>query len=183
MKNCIDLLLQCKSTINTYNKKYLYIYFIEIFYCIFFLLFLRFRVSNKYRVLNHQGWVNNSFKQKQIKRYYTLKEKDCGDRSVDIYIEEDCLTQNKMLINISKKVQEENNDIEKVELNSIKCENYLTELTAGYNKHLTDQPNDIESWIQFVNHQVRFNLTCIVLKIKYYCLTGSLIFFKSWVWL
>ncbi|XP_026804790.1 protein NRDE2 homolog [Rhopalosiphum maidis] len=112
-----------------------------------------FRVSNKYRVLDNQGWAYNSFKQKQIKRYYTLKEKDYGNRSIDINIEEDCLSQNKMLINIPKKIQNEDNDIEKVELNSMKCENYLTELTAGFNKHLAEQPNDIDSWIKFVNHQ------------------------------
>lgn len=127
-----------------------------------FCFVLRFRVSNKYRVLDHQGWVYNSFKQKQIKRYYTLKEKDCGDRSIEINIEEDCLTQNKLLVNITKKVQEEDDDIEKVELNSIKCENRLTELTAGYNKHLAEQPNDIDSWIKFVNHQVRFYFKCIL---------------------
>lgn len=120
-----------------------------------FCFVLRFRVSNKYRVLDHQGWVYNSSKQKQIKRYYTLKEKDCGDRSIEINIEEDCLTQNKMLINMPKKVQEEDVDIEKVQLNSIKCENNLTELTAGFNKHLAEQPNDIDLWIKFVNHQVR----------------------------
>jgi len=127
-----------------------------------FYFVLRFRVSNKYRVLDNQGWAYNSFKQKQIKRYYTLKEKDYGDRSIDINIEEDCLTQNKMLINIPKKIQNEDNDIEKVELNSIKCENYLTELTAGFNKHLAEQPNDIDSWIKFVNHQVRFYFKCII---------------------
>jgi len=127
-----------------------------------FCFVLRFRVSNKYRVLDDQGWVYNSFKQKQIKRYYTLKEKDCGDRSIEINIEEDCLTQNKMLINMPKKVQEEDDDIEKVQLNSIKCENILTELTAGYNKHLAEQPNDIDSWIKFVNHQVR----CFILIFK-----------------
>lgn len=60
-----------------------------------------------------------------------------------------------MLINIPKKVQEDD-DIEKVQLNSIKCENSLTELTAGYNKHLAEQPNDIDLWVKFVNHQVRF---------------------------
>jgi len=128
-----------------------------------FCFILRFRVSNKYRVLDKQGWIYNSFKQKQIKRYYTLKEKDCGDRSIDINIEEDCLTQNKLLINIPKKVKDEDDDIEKVELNSIKCENYLTELTAEFNKRLTEQPNDIDLWIKFVNHQVRFYFKCIII--------------------
>jgi len=67
-----------------------------------------------------------------------------------------------MLITVHKKVQEEDDDIEKFQLNSIKCENNLTELTAGYNKHLAEQPNDIDSWIRFVNHQVR----CFILIFK-----------------
>lgn len=115
----------------------------------------RFRVSNKYRVLDHHGWVNNSYKQKQMKRYYAFKEKDYGDGSIEVYIEEDCLSQNKMLLQIPKKINEE---VEKVELNSIRCENRLTILTAEYNKQLTEHPFDIDLWIKFVYHQVRFYL-------------------------
>lgn len=59
-----------------------------------------------------------------------------------------------MLINIPKKIDE---DVEKVELNSMKCENNLTLLTAEYNKQLSDYPCDINLWIKFVYHQVRFN--------------------------
>lgn len=39
-------------------------------------------------------------------------------------------------------------------LNSIKCENNLTLLTAEYNKQLTENPTNIDLWIKFVNHQV-----------------------------
>ncbi|XP_025408410.1 protein NRDE2 homolog [Sipha flava] len=109
-----------------------------------------FRISNKYRVLDHCGWVNNSYKQKHIKRYYTFKEKDYGDGSLEVHVEEDCLIQNKMLIQIPKKINE---NIEKVELSSIKCENNLTTLTAEFNKQLSEHPCDIDTWIKFVHHQ------------------------------
>lgn len=115
----------------------------------------RFRVSNKYRVLDQCGWVYNNSKKKPIKRYYAYKEKDYGDGSVEVHIEEDCLTQNKLLLKPHKKIEEE---VEKVQLNSIKCENNLTLLTAEYNKQLTEHPTDIDLWIKFVNHQVRFYL-------------------------
>lgn len=46
--------------------------------------------------------------------------------------------------------------VEKVKLNSIKCENNLTLLTAEYNKQLTEHPLDVDLWIKFVKHQVRF---------------------------
>lgn len=116
----------------------------------------RFYVSNKYRVLDHCGWVsiNNSLKKKPIKRYYSFKEKDYGDGNLDVLVEEDCLTQNKMLLKIPRKVDEE--EIEKIELNSIKCENNLTSLTADYNKQLLENSHDIDLWVKFVNHQVRF---------------------------
>lgn len=65
------------------------------------------------------------------------------------------MTQNKILLHIPKKINEE---VEKVELNSIKCENNLTALTAEFNKQLTEHPFDIDLWIKFVYHQVRFYL-------------------------
>lgn len=117
-------------------------------------MLFRFRVSNKNRVLDHRGWIFNSLKQKPIKRYYAFKEKDFGDGNVEIQIEEDCLTQNKMLLKIPKKIDEET--VEKVKLNSVKCENNLTFLTAEFNKQLTEHPFDIDLWIKFVKHQVRF---------------------------
>lgn len=120
--------------------------------------FSRFLVSNKYRVLEHHGWVYNSFKQKSVKRYYAYKENDYGDGNVELCIEDSCLTQNKILLKIPQK---NNEDVEKVELNSIKCENNLTLLTAEYNKQLSEHPSDIGLWIKFINHQVR-----IYIKIK-----------------
>lgn len=124
--------------------KYLYI---------FAFLICRFRDRNKYRVLDQSGWVYINYYQKPTKRYYSFKEKDYGDECVKIHIEEDCLTQNKILLKPNKKVDE---DVKNVELNSIKCENNLTLLTAEYNKQLTEHPSDIDLWIKFVNHQVRF---------------------------
>lgn len=87
-----------------------------------------------------------------MKRYYEFKEKDYGDGNVELCIEEDCLTQNKMLLKIPKNIYEENTV--KVELNSIKCENNLTLLTAEYNKQLSEHPTNIDLWIKFVIHQV-----------------------------
>lgn len=116
------------------------------------LLIFRFRISNKHRILDNHGWVNNYSNQKLSKRYYTYKEKDYGDGNVEKFIEDDCLTQNKILLKIPKQIDEE---FEKVELNSIKCENNLTLLTAEYNKQLSEHPTDINLWIKFVNHQVR----------------------------
>ncbi|VVC44062.1 siRNA-mediated silencing protein NRDE-2,Tetratricopeptide-like helical domain [Cinara cedri] len=110
-----------------------------------------FRVSNKYFALdNDDGWVNISSKQKPIKRYYAYKEKDYGDGNIEVYIEKDCLIQNKMLLNIPKQRDEE---IEHIKLNSIKCENNLTLLTSEYNKQLSEHPFDINLWIKFVNYQ------------------------------
>jgi hypothetical protein len=66
-----------------------------------------------------------------------------------------------MLIQIPKKINE---NIEKVELSSIKCENNLTTLTAEFNKQLSEHPCDIDTWIKFVHHQVRFYFYYIVQK-------------------
>lgn len=140
MISCIDLQFLCK---------------VYIIHCIRWFkqyFFFRFHVSNKYFVLDyHDGWVNISSKQKPIKRYYAYKEKDYGDGNVEVCIEENCLTQNKMLLKIPKKMDEE---VEKIELNSVKCENNLTLLTSEYNKQLFEHPSDIELWIKFVNYQV-----------------------------
>lgn len=117
------------------------------------IFFLRFHVSNKYFALdNLYGWVNISPKQKPIKRYYAYKEKDYGDGNIEVQIEEDCLTKNKMLLKIPKQNDEK---VEQIELNSIKCENNLTLLTSEYNKQLSENPSDIDLWIKFVNYQVR----------------------------
>lgn len=115
-------------------------------------------MSNKDRVLDNHGWVYNSSKQKKIKRYYAFKEKDYGDGCIEVYLEEDCLSQDKMSLKIHKKVEENEDEIEKVELNSLKCENKLTLMTSDYNKQLTEDPHDIDLWIKFVNHQVKFLL-------------------------
>lgn len=61
-----------------------------------------------------------------------------------------------MLLKIPKQINENEDDVQKVELHSIKCENNLTQLTAEYNKQLSEHPSDIDLWIKFVNHQVRF---------------------------
>lgn len=72
-----------------------------------------------------------------------------------------------MLLKIPKQINEE--DVPKVELNSIKCENNLTQLTAKFNKQLSEHPSDIDLWVKFVNHQVRFQLFIFIqfLKIIY----------------
>lgn len=115
----------------------------------------RFRVRQRNFVLDHRGWVFNSNKPKIIKRYYNFKEKHYGDGNIVVHTEDNCLTQNKLLLKISNKKEEAD---EKVELNSIKCENNLTLITAEYNKQLLEHPFDIDLWIKFVNHQVRFYL-------------------------
>lgn len=162
---------------------------LHIFNILLKLLFVfRFRVSNKYRVLHHHGWVNNSLKKKPTKRYYVFKEKDYGDGNIEVHIEENCLSENKMLLKIPKKINEK--EAEEVELNSTKCENNLTLLTAEYNKQLSEHPHDIDLWIKFVKHQVcLFYINILFLKIHLinfiilYVLTGSCILFKQCLWL
>lgn len=39
-------------------------------------------------------------------------------------------------------------------LNSVKCEKNLTIKTSEYNKRLSENPNDVKLWIDFVNFQV-----------------------------
>lgn len=63
-----------------------------------------------------------------------------------------------MLLTNSQKIDEED---KKVELNSIKCENNLTLMTAEFNKQLLEHPLDVDLWIKFVKHQVRFIYTYI----------------------
>lgn len=67
-----------------------------------------------------------------------------------------------MLLKIYKQKCDGEDVIEEVELNSQKCENKLTLLTSEYNKQLTENPHDIDLWIKFVNHQVRYIHICLL---------------------